>query len=82
MGTRSNIDVDAIVFGLSRKEDERSLADFLKLFSNEELLAALIPRMTDDEMQRIVQLLTGVMRNHLSGEEYHSLVLGEREHPH
>ncbi|MDD3617941.1 MAG: hypothetical protein RBR09_05130 [Desulfobulbaceae bacterium] len=73
---------DNIVFGLTRADDERSLAAFLRLFSGDELLTALIPRMTDDEIRRVVQLLTEVMRNHLSGQEYHSLFLGGRDHSH
>lgn len=82
METRPDINADAIVFGLSREEDERSLADFLRLFSAGELLSELIPRMTDDEIRRVVHLLTGIMREHLSKQEYHSLFLGNRDQAH
>jgi len=72
----------AILFGLNRQEDERSLADFLQLFSHKELSSVLIPRMSDDEIQKIVDLLTTVMRKHLTKTEYHSLFLADPDHSH
>jgi hypothetical protein len=64
-----------IVFGLNREEDERSLSSFLQLFSRQPFTEVLIPRLSDDEIQGLVHLLTAVMRNHLSEQEYHELFL-------
>lgn len=69
-------------FGLDRATDEQSLITFLKQFSEDCLLGTLAPRMSEEEIHQVVDLLTGVMRNHLSGEEYHSLFLGEDHHHH
>lgn len=66
-----------IVFGLNRDEDERSLAAFLQLFSSPRFTDVLIPRLSDDEIQGLVHLLTAVMRNHLNEQEYHELFLAE-----
>jgi len=82
MGSESDTGAHDIVFGLNRTEDERSLASFLKLFSKEQLATVLIPRMSDAEIQQTVELLTGIMRNHLSEKEYHSLFLGDGQHSH
>jgi hypothetical protein len=71
----------AIVFGLNREEDERSLAAFLRLFSRPPFTEVLIPRLSDDEIQGLVHLLTAVMREHLSEQEYHELFLAEPD-PH
>ena len=38
--------------------------------------------MREEEIHQVVDLLTGIMRNHLSGEEYHNLFLGEEHHHH
>ena len=76
---RSPLDM---VFGLSREEDERSLAAFLQLFSRSEFTSVLIPRLEEEEIQGLVHLLTAVMRNHLSEREYHELFLTEQNHPH
>ncbi|NOX79867.1 MAG: hypothetical protein GXP57_02030 [Deltaproteobacteria bacterium] len=69
-----------ICFGLNRTTDEESLAAFLRLFNRKELTSVLIPRMTDDEIMRIVDLLTDIMHNHLQEKEYHELFLGDKRH--
>ena len=77
-----DIDFQEICFGLNRDTDERSLAIFLKLFSRNELLQTLIPRLGDDEIIQLVDQLTAVLRNHLQEEEYHELFLGDPDHHH
>ncbi|HER63321.1 MAG TPA: cytoplasmic protein [Desulfobacteraceae bacterium] len=77
MRSEENINAHQIVFGLSRQEDERSLADFLRLFAGQRLTSVLIPRMTDEEISQTVERLSRIMRNHLTEKEYHSLFLGE-----
>lgn len=69
-------------FGIDRATDEQSLIDFLRQFSDERLSRVLVPRMTEEEIHHVVDLLTGIMRNHLSGDEYHRLFLGEEHHHH
>jgi len=70
------------MFGLNRETDERSLAAFLRLFSRPPFTDVLIPRLSDDEIQGLVHLLTAVMHNHLSEQEYHELFLAEPGHHH
>ena len=82
MSRQREISAQRIVFGLSRVEDERSLADFLALVSNEKLAATLIPRMSQAEIEQVVDLFSRLMRSHLSGQEYHQLFLGEEPHSH
>ena len=67
-------------FGINRVTDEQSLVTFLQYFSADRLTSALVPRMTEQEILQIVDLLTGIMKNHLSGDEYHTLFLGEEHH--
>ncbi len=69
-------------FGMNRTKDEESLATFLEYFSHKRLTSELIPRMSDEEINSIVDLLTSVMRNHLSSDEYHKLFLNEEHHHH
>lgn len=69
-------------FGLDRTTDEQSLVTFLRQFSDERLIGALVPRMTEEEIHRVVDLLTQIMRNHLNSDEYHRLFLGEEHHHH
>lgn len=69
-------------FGLNRATDEQSLLTFLRQFSDDRLAATLIPRMSEGEIHQVVDLLTLIMRNHLSSDEYHRLFLGEEHHHH
>jgi hypothetical protein len=70
-----NHDIKEICFGWDRPTDERSLREFLKKFSNDNMLDTLIPRLTDKEITAIVDLLTETMKKHLSEVEYHRLFL-------
>ena len=67
-------------FGIDRVTDEQSLITFLQHFSADRLTRELVPRMTEQEIHQVVDLLTGIMKNRLSGDEYHTLFLGEDHH--
>ena len=69
-------------FGLNRAMDEQSLIAFLHQFGDERLTQELVPRMSEEEIHQVVDLLTRIMRNHLSSDEYHRLFLGEEDHHH
>ncbi len=66
-----------VAFGLSRELDEASFKVFLQKFSDDRLLEVICPRLTQEEIDRTVHLLTGLMRAHLKEEEYHELFLRE-----
>lgn len=76
----SFIPVDEICFGFNRAGNERSLSLFLRLFCRDQLLDTLIPRLSDEEIEQVVDLLTTLLRNHLRDKEYHRLFLGD-DHP-
>lgn len=76
MAPENGTGAHTILFGMSRAEDERSLAAFLRLFSRDRLTDILIPRMSDAEIEQIVHLLTTIMRKRLSEKEYHTFFLG------
>jgi len=67
-------------FGLDRKTDEDTLAYYLQAFSEDTLLATLLPRMTGTELEDLFARLSTLLRRHLSEPEYHRLFLLE-EHP-
>lgn len=73
---------EQICFGLNRELDEASLALFLRLFSREELLNALLPRLAEEEISSVVNQLTGILRQHLTEKEYHEIFLGDHDHHH
>ncbi len=71
-----------MIFGFNRETDEQSLREFLQQFSKDELLEQLIPRLTDEEINAVVDALMAVMRTHFSEQEYHALFLNDPNHHH
>jgi hypothetical protein len=68
-----------MAFGYSREEDERSLIAFLQKFSDDDLMILLSSRVSDSEIVNLVDLLTGLMKKHLSEEEYHQYFLKDQK---
>ena len=64
-----------VAFGFSREVDEKSLVVYLQKIADDELAARLASRMSDEEIGRCFELLSGLMRKHLSDGEYHELFL-------
>jgi hypothetical protein len=67
-----------MAFGYSREEDERSLIVFLQKFSDDDLMKLLCSRLSDLEIEQMVDRLTGLMKRHLSEAEYHQHFLKEQ----
>ena len=68
-------------FGLDRDTDEKTLIYYLQKFSDDRFLQALTKRLSDTELEEIMQLIFRVMKTHLSEEEYHRLFLKDGDHP-
>ena len=64
-----------LAFGYSREEDERALIAFLQKFSDDDLMRLLSSRLRNSEIENLVDLLTSLMKKHLSEEEYHRYFL-------
>jgi len=71
-----------VAFGFSREVDEKSLIYYLQKFSEDEFAAKLVPRLSDEEINRIFELIGSIMRKHITDEEYHSLFLKDESHEH
>ena len=48
-------------FGLDRATDEQSLITFLKQFSEDRLRGTLVPRMSEEEIHQVVDLLLSLI---------------------
>ncbi len=66
-----------ICFGLDPETDRRSLAAFVRRFASPRVIGTLAARMEGEDITRLVAELTGVLRRHLSHDEYHRLFLGQ-----
>ncbi len=64
-------------FGADRETDENTVVYYLQKFSDDQLMQALIKRLSDEELADIFSLITRLLKNHLVNNEYHSLFLKE-----
>lgn len=68
-----------LAFGLEREIDQSSLICYLQMFSDDLLLKHLVPRLSDQEMQELLDRIYALLKAHLSDKEYHSLFLKQEE---
>lgn len=66
-----------VAFGFSRDVDEKSLMVYLQKFSDDGLLNILVPRLSDREMAELFNMLSHILRKHLTDKEYHTHFLKE-----
>ncbi len=64
-----------IGYGADRKTDENTVIYYLQKFSDDEFMALMTRRMTDEELLEIFDLINRLLKTHLTESEYHNLFL-------
>lgn len=64
-----------IGFGLNRESDMDTVVYYLQKFSDDQLMALLRKRLSEEDRQAIFDLLSGLLVKHLSEPEYHRYFL-------
>jgi len=64
-------------FGFNRETDENTIVYYLQKFSDDELIKTLAPKMTDEELGEVFNLITRLLKTHLTEPQYHALFLKE-----
>ncbi len=67
-------------YGFDRATDEATLQLYLQKFSDDELMAHILPRLSRREMDQLFELISSLLRRHLDDQEYHRLFLKDPEH--
>ena len=62
-------------FGLNRETDESTLIYYLQKFSDDDVMALMRSRMDEQDLAALFDLLSGLLRKHLSEDEYHRFFL-------
>jgi hypothetical protein len=62
-------------FGFNRETDENTIVYYLQKFSDDRVMQTLVKRLTDQELTDIFDLLTRLLKTHLTEKEYHGLFL-------
>ena len=66
-------------FGFDRQTDENTLTYYLQKFSDDELIALIRTRISNEEMEELFDLLARIMKRHLTNREYHQYFLKDEE---
>jgi hypothetical protein len=64
-----------LCFGASRQQDVDTLICCLQKFSDDQVMEALVPRLSEDDRERIFNMLTEILKEYFSEDEYHRLFL-------
>ncbi len=67
-------------FGMERETDENTVIYYLQKFSDDALMAVMRKRMDDQDLTKLFDLISDLLRKHLSENEYHKLFLKEAHH--
>ena len=66
-------------FGLDRETDEFTLTWYLQKFSDDDHMALIRERMSEEDLKTLFDLLGSLLKKHLSEEEYHSVFLKDQK---
>ena len=66
-----------IGYGADRETDENTIIYYLQKFSDDRLMALITKRMTDEEMLELFELISRLLKKHLTEAEYHQQFLKE-----
>ncbi|HOW54146.1 MAG TPA: hypothetical protein PLR60_05755 [Syntrophorhabdaceae bacterium] len=64
-------------YGLDRQSDENMVQVYLQKFSDDRLMKTILKRMSDDDLNEVFDIISKMLKKHLSEPEYHQLFLME-----
>ncbi len=67
-----------ICFGMDRATDELSIISVIKRFAGDKLLQELVPKLSDGEIQELLNCISATMKKHLTERQYHKLFLSDQ----
>jgi hypothetical protein len=66
-------------YGYDRQCNENTLACYLQKFSDDEHVKLMLSRMSDEDMDKLFNLLGELLKKYLEEPEYHSVFLKDEE---
>ncbi len=66
-------------YGLDRQTNEDTVQLYLQKFSDDHLMKTILKRMADDDLTEIFDVISKMLKKHLTEPEYHQLFLKEEE---
>ena len=69
---------ELVGFGFNRETDEKTICYYLQKFSDDTLMENLLKKLSDQELQELFDVMTRLLKKHLSDAEYHRLFLKDK----
>ena len=64
-------------FGFNRETDENTVMYYLQKFSDDDLMNTLKKKLSDRELAELFDIMTRLLKKHLTESQYHALFLKE-----
>lgn len=58
-------------FGMDRETDENTVEAYLQKLSDDDLMKVMLKRMTDEELAEVFEMVSKLLKTHLTEPEYH-----------
>lgn len=68
------------VFGLTRKQNEEAVWYYLQKLSEDEFMKLILPKLKDDELEYLHNIIFTLLKNNISEDEYHKYFLKDGTH--
>lgn len=62
-------------YGMDRQTDEDTIEVYLQKFSDDDLMKVLLQRMSDEELAELFEMISKMLKVHLTEPEYHKYFL-------
>ena len=72
---------DLVGFGLDRETNEKTVMYYLQKFSDDALMDHLIKKISDEDLEELFSMISGLLKKYLTEPEYHRLFLKDHSHP-
>jgi len=66
-------------YGLDRQSNEDIVQLYLQKFSDDALMKTILKRMSDEDLAEVFDILSKMLKKHLTEPEYHKLFLKDEE---
>ena len=66
-------------YGMDRQTDEDTVAVYLQKFSDDGLMKVMLKRMSDAELAEVFEMVSRLLKVHLTEPEYHRYFLKDEE---
>jgi|SaaInl8_200m_RNA_FD_contig_61_952343_length_416_multi_2_in_0_out_0_1 TorA maturation chaperone TorD len=66
-------------FGFDRETDENTVIFYLQKFADDALMEKLRTSLTNSELENLFNLMSSLLKKHLTEKEYHKLFLKDTE---